>query len=838
MGNLVQADGTTRENVAAPDATLGLDSLLRNVRYALRQLRRSPAFAVTAVLAMALGVGPNVAIFSIIWATFLAPLPYPHADQLVVAWRHYKGERIPTNGDEYAALAAQCKSFESLSFQSWLPVHLTNADHSADEEAGLPTSPGLQTRTMQQPLATGRDFLPTEGSPGNDHVVILTDWLWRHRYYADPNILGKSILIEDQPYTVIGILKASPHERGGGVEFAVPIKLTPVMRNQIGILIGRLKPGVTLAQAQAELSVLDERYAQQHYGTRGASPFVLTVEHFRNDWLDLKTQRNLWLLLDAVGLVLLIACANVANLLLARGASRTQELAVRTALGASRKQIIVQLLMESLTVSLLGAIIGVGMGWGLMKLAIVYLPNLALESTETVVQMNVPVLAFSLLIALLAGILAGCAPAWRGAQMNQSEALKQGSRAVGGRGHSPLQSALVVTEIALALTLLAGAGMALHSFWNLSHIDTGFTTERVLTAELHPKKSGAGWADNPSENLARQEVLLEHLRQVPGVVDAALSTGVPLSGSDTFSFTIGGQPFDEAHMPAADLEAVSPSYFSTFGIRLVRGRFLTVRDTPQSQPVVVVNESFVRSYLPNEDPLNHRLRFPPPAMVRDRSRPPSPTEFQIVGVFHDVLNGEHLTGRVQPQIYICQWIVGRPYAIAIRTVVKDPSSLSNALQQAVTAAEPGSAIDHVRTMEEIVEQERSSDRAEMILFGAFAMTALLLAAVGIFGVMAFAVAQRTHEIGVRMALGADRGDVVRLLLVSGMRMAFLGLLIGLAGALVLGRLMHSTLYGVKTMDMMSLAGVAALLFVVATTACWLPARRSAAIDPMQALKNE
>ena len=276
----------------------------------------------------------------------------------------------------------------------------------------------------------GRGFLPSEGTPGNDHVVILTNWLWRHRYNADPNILGKSILIEDSPYTVIGVFKASPHEQGGGVEFAVPILLTPSTHSQFGILIGRLKPGVSLAQAQAELSVMDEHYAQQHYAIHGASPFTLTVEQFRNDWLDVKTERNLWLLLDAVGLVLMIACANIANLLLARGASRRQELAVRTALGASRAQIFVQLLTESLTLSLVGGLIGVGLGWALMKMAVAYLPNLALESTDTVVQMSMPVLGFALLITLIAGVVAGCVPSWRSARMNQSEALKQGSRAM------------------------------------------------------------------------------------------------------------------------------------------------------------------------------------------------------------------------------------------------------------------------------------------------------------------------------------------------------------------------------------------------------------------------
>lgn len=821
------------------------ESILRNVRFALRQLRRSPGFALTAVLALALGIGPNVAIFSIIWATFLSPAPYPNANQLVVVWRHYKDERIPTDGAEYADLASQNQSFQSLSFQSWIAQHLTNADHTADQEAGLATSPGLQTRTVQEPLMMGRDFLPSEGSPGNDHVVILTYWLWAHRYHSDPNILGKSILIEDQPYTVIGVFRLSPHEKGGGVEFATPVLLTPSSRTQFGILIGRLKPGVKLGQAQAELSAIDQRYAEQHYGMHGANPFSLTVENFRNDWLDVKTQRNLWLLLDAVGLVLLIACANIANLLLARGTTRTQELAVRTALGASRRQIFVQLLTESLMLALAGGAIGIALGWALMKLSVVYLPNLALESTDTVVQMNLPVLGFALLIAVISGVVAGCAPAWRSARIDQNEVLKQGSRATGGRGRTPLQSVLVVTEIGLALTLLAGAGMALHSFWNLSHIDVGFRADHVVTALLRPRdsKSNSGpTVSSPEEASVQQHQLLDHVRQIPGVADAAVSSELPMGRTiTTLPFQVAGQTADKAHMPTADFEVVTPSYFTTFGIRLVRGRFLSEEDRPQSPGVAMVNETFVRRYLANGDPLTQRLLLRIPDFHRAGTGPqriPPPVEFEIVGVFHDVLDNERLTGDVQPEMYVSEWQVGWPYFwIAVRTMAIDPDSIATNLQHAVSSVMPGAAIDHVQTMKQVLEQESSSDRAQMILFGAFAVVALLLASVGIYGVMSFAVEQRTHEIGVRMALGAQRREVVQLIMGNGLRMAMVGLAIGIAGALVLGRIMHSTLYEVKTMDMVSLTGVAALLFGVALAACWVPARRSAKIDPMRALRN-
>ena len=825
---------------------LRLETILRDIRYALRQLRRSPAFALTAILALALGIGPNVAIFSIIWATFLAPPPYPNANQLVVVWNHYKGERISTPGDDYAQFAAQSHSFQSLSFSSWLVLHLTDADHTPNVEGGLPITPGLNSRTIRQPMLLGRDFLPDEGDPGNNHAVILSHWLWQNRYTSDPNILGKSILIDDEPYTVVGVMQASPHESGGGVEFTVPIRLMPGLPTKhFGVVMGRLKPGVTLAQAQAELSVL-ERTLQKQRGGQDPNAFSLTVEHFRNNWLALKTQRNLWLLLYAVSLVLLIACANIANLLLARGSSRTQELAVRSALGASRGQIFVQLFTESLTLALFGGVLGIALGWAIMKLSLVYLPSLAVESSDTLVQINLPVLGFAFIIAVLAGIAAGCAPSLRSARVNESEALKQGGRSGGGRGCTRLQSVLVTGEIALALILLGGSGLALHSFWNLSHIDLGFRPDHVLTAELwrgdNAKRGGKYTSPPPEQVVMQQRQLLDRVCALPGVSDAALASSLPMHGFETFPFAIAGQPVDRTHMPTADFEAVTPSYFRTFGIRLVKGRFLNDEDGLQSPPVVMVNETFVRRYISGGDPLSHQLLLELPSYVSvggAASKMTAMREYQIVGIFHDVLNNEHLTGAVQPEMYVSRWQTAMRHAnIAVRTLGIDPATIVDPLQHAVSSAMPGAAIDHVQTMMEVLDEQTSPDRFEMILFGAFAVLALLLAAVGIYGVMSFAVAQRTHEIGVRMALGARQSDVMRLIVGSGLRMALAGLGIGLAGALALGQLMRSTLYGVQAADLSSLATVAVLLFAVALVACWVPARRSVAVDPTQALRNE
>jgi putative ABC transport system permease protein len=827
----------TRERVAAEDMTQAFSGLWRNVRYAVRQLRRSPGFAVTAILTLALGIGPNVAIFSIVWATFLAPIPYPHADQLVVVWSHHKGEREPVRGEDYAQYAAQCRSFQRFDFESWRALHLTNDDHTQDETSGLPESPGMNTETLGLKLALGRDFLPDEGGPGKDHLVLITHYLWTHRYHADRDILGKFILIEDEPYQVVGVIAATPKDGPG---FFVPL-LLPIgnHQQQFGNVFGRLKPGVTLTQAQAEIAVIDQRLASQRNGGKDSGSSV-SVEHLRNDWLDHKIERNLWLLLSAVGSVLLIACANIANLLLARGASRRQELAVRSAVGATRRQIFGQLLTESLTLALLGGAFGIVMGWGIMKLSLAIFPNQLNQSSENVVEMNVPVLCFAVGVTLIAGVLFGCAPGWQALRLNLCEILKQGSRAVGGRSHSAIQSILVTVEVALALVLLAGAGMALHSFWNLRHIDLGFNVDRVVTADLRsPVKSPQGGKPKllpPEQIVVQQHQIIDRLRAVPGIADAALTTGIPLSGYDNFPFSIAGQPTDKNHPSVADFEGVTPSFFNTFRIGLAHGRFLSDNDTLGTPPVIMVNETFVKRYLQNVDPLNQRLVLP-------NFHPGNPdkkqfVEYQIVGVFHDVLDNEHLTGKVQPEMYVSLWQAGWSFvSFAVRTAV-DPEAVMGGLRNAVSSAVPGTTITKLETMQEILDDQRSSDRFGMVLFAGFAAIALLLAAVGIYGIMAFAVSQRTHEIGIRMALGARQREVVTLMVRDGMRLALIGIVIGLAGAYGLGRLMQTTLYGVGAVDFGSLTVVSALLLLVAALACWLPARRSAAIDPMQALRNE
>ena len=810
----------------------------RDVRFGLRMLARNRSFAAIAILALALGIGPNVAIFSIIWATFLAPLPYPQPKQLVVVWDKYKGERNGTGASDFAEYAAQSQSFQHLDFQSWIQLHLTNPDHTQDAATGLRTTPGMYSKDFAIPMALGRDFLPDEGTPGKNHLVILTHRLWETRYHADPNILGKPILIDNEPYTVIGVIVAGASDKIEGTQFVVPFSPKPGEKSdQYGNVFGRLKPGVTLTQAQAEIATIDKRLAPNRGGgAADAGSWSISVEQLKNDWLDPKLIRNLWLLLAAVGLVLLIACANVANLLLARGSARTQELALRSAMGATRRQVFHQLLTESLTLSVLGGGAGILLGWAIMKLAMAILP-LAKQVAEAEVGINIPVLVFAVAVSVIGGVLFGCAPAWQAARLNLSDTLKQGSRAISGRSRSTTQGVLVTVEFALALTLLAGAGLALHSFWNLSRIDFGVTTEHVLAAGLEPaaasSRQGRSNVPPPEQVAAQQRQLLDKVRAVPGVRDAALTTGVPLQGSGSFPFSIAGQPVDPQHMPVADLEALSPSFFTTLNIRLVSGRLLNDSDTLGTPLSAVVNETFVHRYLAGKDPFSQHLLLGIPKPGENKLG--APVSFQIIGVFHDVHNNDKITGASQPAMFISLLQVPWPYVgIVVRTAV-DSAAVTNGIRSAVA---PAYSLDHVQTLRQIVADQMISDRFGMVLFAGFAAVALLLAALGIYGVMSFAVAQRTHEIGLRMALGAEKGQVVALIVRNGIRLALPGMIIGLAGVLALGRLMHSTLYGVGAVDYASTFLVAAILFGVAVFACWVPAHRSAEMDPMVALRDE
>ena len=808
-----------------------MKTVWRDIRYGLRMLARNKGFTAIAVLALALGIGPNVAMFSIIYATFLSPLPYPDPSQLVVIWPMVNGEHAAMRADDFVQYQAQSKSFQCLGFSSWSVLYLSNPDHTDDEaNVGLPNTPIDCMRMGQVPMFMGRDLLPDEGTPGKDHVVVLTNILWREYFHSDPNILGKSIQIANQPYTVVGVYGTGSADRTG-VKFYTPLALAPgIHAPDWGGAIGRLKPGVTIAQARAELSLIDKRIAVTRDVGKDAQ--AISLEPLRGAWLSKKLVRNLWLLLAAVGFVLLIACANLANLLLARGSSRQQELAVRSAMGATRRQIFGQLLTESLTLAFTGGLCGIFLGWALMKMIMSIQTELGKESAEAVVQMNLPVLCFALAVSVLAGILSGCAPALQAARLNLSETLKQGSRSVTGRGRMKTQQMLVVGEFALAITLLSGAGMALHSFYNLTRIDLGFRTGNILMGRLHPPKNAAF---SPEESTSKALQLLARLDATPGVQSAALTTTLPFQGvGEGLPFSVSGLPVADRDRPVADYEVVTPSYFQLFGARLLQGRFLNEGDRLDSPPVLMVNQSFVDRFLRGQNVLDQRLLLP-----AYRNGQPGPAiERQIVGVFQDIPNGDRLTAKTAPQMIASLWQRPQRHVnLAVRTVL-DPNLLSKTIGENVKQSFPGYSMTEVTTMQQTMDDQFAGDRFGMVLFAGFAALALVLAALGIYGVMAFAVAQRGHEMGLRMALGAPRRDVVVLILKDGMRLALWGAGLGSIGVFTLGRLMHSTLYGVNAVDPWSFAAVAVTLLAVAVLASYVPARRSAKVDPMVALRQE
>jgi len=595
--------------------------------------------------------------------------------------------------------------------------------------------------------------------------------------------------------------------------------------------MGRMKPGVTLQQANADMDAVTRHIAEVYPVSNknwGAS-----VERLQNNFTSKDTIKDLWLLLGAVGFVLLIACVNVANLLLARGTARQREVAVRASLGATRWQLFSQFLTESLALATIGGALGVALAWVLLKVITVLLPPFSIPS-EADVSLNIPVLLFTVAATLLASVLCGCAPAWQTGRWNLSDTLKEGGRSAGTAGKHGLRRALVVVEFAMALTLLAGAGLVIHSFWKLTRVDLGFRRDHILTFNLATPIDRFA---HPEQITAFYRQLLEKINALPGIVSTTVSTGMPIAGTNFgMPFSIAGQPVgDPSSRPGAGFTMVTPEYFRTFGINISMGRAFTEQDAAGGVPVAIVNETFVKKYLAKVDPLKQRLSVE--QLIPGATRLGPAIEWQIVGVYHDVHNGG-VRGDGFPEINVPFWQSPWPQAgIEVRTA-GDPASVTKSIAAAVQSVDPDLPLDQVKTMDQLVDESLAGDRFATILFAAFAGVALLLAAIGIYGVMSFAVAQRTHEIGLRMALGAGPSQVLRLVLREGMMLALIGLVVGLGGTYFVGRVMKSILYQVTVIDPAAVSAVTAVLLLSALLACYIPARRATQVDPMVALREE
>jgi putative ABC transport system permease protein len=804
--------------------------LLRDARFGIRLLRKNPGFTAIAVLTLALGIGSNTAIFSVVYATFLAPLPFHDPEQLVMVWSRIQDNRNVSAAGTYLEWKQQATVFQDLNAWSGRGVNLANGDQPETVNART-TTPGFFSM-IGYAFALGRDFAKEEGIDGKDQVAVLSNRFWRERFGGAPDIVGRQIRIDSKPYTVVGVLAPGAGDRLE-TKLYLPLSFKPEQVNHDFhwlLIMGRLKPGVTMAQANANMTAVAQNLAKTF--PKSNTGWGATVEPLQNNFLSDSTKTALWLMLGAVGFVLLIACANVANLLLARGTARRREVAIRSSLGASRWEIIRQLVTESLVLAALGGGLGIALAAGLLQVILAVMPDFTLPS-EADVRLNVPVLLFTLGACLISGVLFGCAPAWQAARANVNETLKESGRSMHD-GRNRLRRALVVVEFALALTLLAGGGLAVHSLLALANTDLGFRTDRLLTFGL-PVPNDKLTTPDAIHNFYQQ--LLDKIQAVPGVVAASVSTGMPVQGTGFgMPFYIAGKPVDDpGKRPGAGFNMVTPGYYQTFGIKMKQGRAFTDQDRAGGLHVAIVNDTFVKKYFPGVDPLTQRIVIE--ELIPGVTKLGPAIEWSIVGVYGDVRNGGP-KGDGFPEIDVPFWQSPWPGSgVAVRTT-GDPASMQKSLAAVIHGIDPDLPMAQVKTMEQIVSESMRNDRFNTILFGGFSSVALLLAAFGIYGVMSFVVAQRTHEIGLRMALGAGRGRVLGQILREGMTTALVGTALGAVGAYFVGRAMQGMVYGVGVMDPIAFSIVAVILLIAALVACLVPANRAASVDPMVALRQD
>jgi len=802
----------------------------QNITFSLRTLFKHPGFTITAVLTLALGIGATTAIFSVVYAVF-EPMPYPKPDQLVMVWSRIHGERNSVTPGDYVEWKRRSTSFQDMNAWSGGSFNVATADRPEQIE-GSPRTPGF-FKMEGLPMFLGRDFLPEEAQPGRDHVVILSNRVWNRNFAADHDIIGKDIRMNGQPYTVVGVLPPGMYDR---LPMALWVPLSLDQEQVVNhaahtvLVMGRLRDGVSIEQAQSEMNGIAAQLQNEFPQTN--TDWGVSVEALHLDFVDRATRRNLWLLLGAVGFLLLIACVNVANLLLARGTSRQREVAVRAALGASRLRIFSQFVTESLVLAMIGGVFGIVLaGLILNAMNLVMPPVGTMLPSEADIRISVPVLLFTIAVTGLAGLLFGSVPAWQAARFDLNEVLKTGGRTGGGARRNALR-VLVIAEFSLALTLLACGAMALKGFWNLTRVDLGIRTEHVLTFQLPV----------PDERLKGAEQIRSYYRQmlnrveaVPGITNVAVNTGVPARGPMFgMPFTIVGQPdVNPSDRPGAAFQMVTAQYRQALGIRIVKGRSIDEHDTETSPRVALVNENFVSRYMSGVDPLTQRITVE--ELIPGGKLGP-PVQWQIVGVFQTVRGAGQRED--YPEINVPFWQNPWPQVSMVVRTEGEPKAVTKSVAAAINSVDPDLPLAGVKTIDEIVSESLAIDRFSMVLFSCFGLLGLLLAAVGIYGVMAFGVAQRTHEFGIRMALGAQRSGVVGLVLKEGTIVAIVGAVIGIGGAYLVGRAMESTLYGVGAMDVVAVGTTAAVLLVVACLACLVPALRASRVEPMTALRDE
>src|SRR5262247_2633224 len=813
------------------------DEMFQDLRFGLRMLRKNPGFTAVAALTLALGIGANTAIFSVVNGVLLKPLPYPEPERLVRVFQNImimSSPKAPMSPADFRDFREQNTTFETIAGYFRQDLELAQEDR-AERLMGMRASSGYFRTLGFQPIL-GREFARAEEIPDESAVVILSYGLWRRRFDGDPAIVGKTIRLSGKSFTVVGIAPAGLQHVGGGyrplphgesVDIWWPMRLGPNRPRgaQIVNVIGRLKPGVTRRQAEVEFDLIAARLARQYPGPYRIEAKTL-IQPLRDEIVE-GSRRTLFLLLAAVFLVLLIACVNVANLTLARAAAREREIALRLALGAGRARILRQLLIESLTLAAIGGLLGLL----LAKLAINALIKLGPEQLPRLqmIRLDLRILVFTLLISLLTGLLFGTAPALQSLKLNLNESLKEGGRAAsGGRRRRRTRGALVVAEVALALALLLGAGLLMRSFLKLQQTDPGFNPEGVLTMSVVLPGSRYAYGEPQISFLQR---LVERVSALPGVRSAGVTSDLPWTGyQNDGGFKVEGKPLPPDQMAHAQYHFISADYIRTIGAPLLSGRWFDARDTLKSNPVILINQAMARKYWPGEDAVGKRITFGDGA-GKDEDWT------QVVGVISDVKDYPH-SDRAEPAFY---WpVTQQPFSemsLAIRAD-KDPLSLVEAVRREVRALDREMPISEVRTMETVAAAAVAGRRFMLLLVSSFALTALALAAIGIYGVTSYLVAHRTHEIGIRIALGANSFDALKLALRQGMALALAGVGAGLALAFAATRLMANLLYGLGATDPATFMAVPLFLIGVAFAACYLPARRATKVDPMVALRQD
>lgn len=829
---LLEVGGVEQVQERVREVRMGrpLDDLAQDLRYALRGLRKHRAFTAVAVITLALGIGANTAIFTVINTVLLKPLPYENPDQLVVVTETVSDRPFGVSYQNFVDWRNQNTVFENVAaLRQRESFNLTGAGESERLQGRLVSANFLATLGIR-PIR-GRDFLAEDDQPNATPVAIINHALWQRRFGADENIIGRQLTLNNQQFTIIGITPPN-FSYGADADVTVPIGLSAERFKLRGkdpgiVAFARLKYGTSIGTANAELNTIAARLEQQYPDTNTGRR--VRIESLRESVVG-DIRPTLLTLLGAVGFVLLISCANVANLLLTRAAGRQREMAIRTALGAGRLRILRQLFTESTVLALAGGVIGLLLAiWGGSLLSS-YIPEGIPRMSELSVDGRV--LAFTIGASLLTSVFFGLAPALQSAKINLTEMLKEGERN-SSPGHNRAGKLLVISEVALTLVLLVGAGLLVKSFWRLSQVDPGFDPQNVLAMQI---SINARPEEGPRVDNFLTE-LKQRVKQLPGVQSVSVSNGLPFEGANFPPIVLEGKP---APAPGQDpnglLYIVSTDYFKTMGIDLIRGRLFSNEDRKDTPQVALIDEVFARQYFPNEDPIRKRFKL----------NTPDAESREIIGVVRHVEHS-NLEGRTAnvaefyfnfdqtPLATLPRY--ARRVNFLVRTTV-EPLSLAGPVRNQISAIDKDQAVFNVRSMEQALAESVAARRFSMILLAVFALLALTLAAIGIYGVISYSVAQRTREVGIRMALGAKTSDVLNLVIRDGLKLVLIGIGVGLAGALLLTRLMATLLFGVTATDAVTYVTVSLTLIIVALIACCIPARRATKVDPLIALRFE